>query len=148
VIARALFGLPELSKHELNEGEFMPIKASRQTTILCIDDDTEALGLRTAVLEENGYRVLGATNGDQATKHFVAEEIDLILSALLLPGIPGAELSMFMRQVRPEVSVVLLSRSDSPPAALLHQTDGWVEHRAEAKTLLDCVEDVLARRAA
>ena len=108
----------------------------RKATVLCIDDDKQELEHRTSLLEAEGYRVFGALNGEAAVKHFVAEEIDLILSALLFPGVSGAELSIFMRQVRPEVSVVLVTRSKQPPPALLRQVDGHVERGADTQDLL------------
>lgn len=122
--------------------------AERTTTVLCINDDESALEQQTLVLEAAGYRVFGALNGETAVKHFVAEEIDLILSGLLFPGVSGVELSMFMRHVRPEVSVVLLSRTKQLPVALLKQVDGHVEKDADTDDLLTCVQQVLARKTA
>ena len=120
----------------------------RTATVLCINDNESELEQQTLLLEAAGYRVLGALDGEAAVKHFVAEEIDLILSGLLFPGVSGAELSMFMRQVRPEVSVVLLSRTKHLPAALLRQVDGHVDKDAADEDLLSCVEQVLARKTA
>lgn len=122
--------------------------AERTPTVLCINDDELVLEQQKLALEAAGYRVLGALDGEAAVKHFVAEEIDLILSGLLFPGVSGAELSMFMRQVRPEVSVVLLSRTKHLPAALLRQVDGHVDKGADTGDLLSCVQKVLARKTA
>ena len=122
--------------------------AEHTPTVLWINDDEPALEQQTLALEAAGYRVFGALNGEAAVKHFVAEEIDLILSSLLFPGISGADLSIFMRQVRPEVSVVLVSRTKQLPATILRQVDGHVEKGADTGDLLSCVQQVLARKTA
>ena len=114
--------------------------------LLCIDNDGPALELRTSVLEAEGYRVFAALGGEAAVKMFVLEQIDLVLSGLVFPGVSGAELSIFMRQVRPEVPVVLVSRLEKVPAALLRQVDGCVQHSASTEDLLACIEEVLGRR--
>src|ERR1051326_4446800 len=120
--------------------------AQRTSIFFCINDDESALQQQTLVLEAAGYRVFGALNGKAAVKLFVAEEIDLIVSGLVFPGVSGAELSIFMRQVRPEVPVVLVSRTERVPAALLRQVDGCVQHGAPTEDLLTCIEEVLGRR--
>src|ERR1051326_572620 len=122
--------------------------AQRTTSVLCINDDESALQQQTLVLEAAGYRVCGALNGKAAVKLFVAEEIDLIVSGLLFPGVSGAELSIYMRQVRPEVSVVLLSRTKQLPPALLSQVDGHVDRDGDTGDLVNCVQEVLARKTA
>ena len=114
--------------------------------LLCIDNDGPALALRTSVLEAEGYRVFAALGGEAAVRLFVSEEIDLVLSGLVFPGVSGAELSIFMRQVRPEVPVVLVSRTERVPPALLRQVDGCVQHGAPTEDLLTCIEEVLGRR--
>jgi DNA-binding NtrC family response regulator len=114
--------------------------------LLCIDNDGQALALRTSVLEAEGYCVFAALGGEAAVRLFASEQIDLVLSGLVFPGVSGAELSIFMRQVRPEVPVVLVSRTERVPAALLRQVDGFVQHSAPTKDLLTCIEEVLWRR--
>ncbi|HJU09805.1 MAG TPA: hypothetical protein VJ728_02960, partial [Candidatus Binataceae bacterium] len=90
-----------------------PISRSRlrpefQATILCIHHEKPALEMRSALLQSVGYRVFTASTADQAMAIFVGNEIDLVLSDQLLPGLSSAELSIFMKQVRPGVAVVLM----------------------------------------
>ena len=118
----------------------------RTTTILHIDDEQPSLLARTAQLESEGYRVLPALNASMAVELFVAHQVDVVLSALVFPGASGADLSVFMSQVRPEVSVVLLSRSAHLPMALLKQVDACIEKDATTGELLTCLRYVVAKR--
>jgi CheY-like chemotaxis protein len=83
-------------------------------TILCIEDEQPLLRVRIALLESVGYRVFGAQTANAAMALFVQNEIDLVLSDHMLCGVSGAELSIFMKQVRPGVAIVLLSGSHLP----------------------------------
>jgi DNA-binding NtrC family response regulator len=118
-----------------------------QATILCIDDEQTALEVRTQLLASEGYRVFSATSANAAMGFFVAHEIDLVLSDHMLRGLSGAELSIFMKQVRPGVAVVLLSGSARLPATLLMHVDACVQKGGPTQELLDCLRDVLAKRA-
>jgi DNA-binding NtrC family response regulator len=126
----------------------LPNVTDRPTTILHIDDEHPSLIARTALLESEGYRVFPALNASAAVELFVAHQIDVVLSTMVFPGPSGADLSVFMRQVRPEVSVVLLSRTVSLPATLLKQVDGCVETDASMRELLICLRHVVATRSA
>ena len=61
-------------------------------TILCVDDNEQALSIRKLMLETRGYRVVACSNGYQALEAFRQGGVDLVLSDLQMPGIDGAEL--------------------------------------------------------
>ena len=116
-----------------------------QITVLCIDEGEPALTDRTALLESAGYRVFPAADANAAMRLFVSHEIDLVLSNNHLRGVSGAELSIFMKQVKP-VHVVLLSNSCQIPADLLRQVDACIEQDGPAKDLLLCLQQVLPKQ--
>src|SRR4051812_10108335 len=119
---------------------------THQATILCIDDQQPTLEVRTALLESAGYRVFGATTANAAMEMFVAQEIDLVLSDHMLRDVSGAELSIFMKQVRPGVAVVLLSGTQLPITLMKH-VDARLERGGATADLLSCLQDVLAKQA-
>ena len=47
--------------------------------ILCVDDTSSVLEGEKMLLEENGYRVLTATNGKEAVQTFASNSVDLVL---------------------------------------------------------------------
>jgi two-component system response regulator CpxR len=78
-------------------------------TILCIDDNEQALSVRQFMLETRGYRVLSATNPEEALELFAQGGVDLVLSDLVMPRMDGNELIRRMKEVSPEVPMVILS---------------------------------------
>lgn len=78
-------------------------------TILCVDDNEQALSIRKLMLETRGYRVLACTTGQQAWDAFREGGIDLVLSDLLMPGMDGAELVERIKNASPHTPAILFS---------------------------------------
>jgi CheY-like chemotaxis protein len=77
--------------------------------ILCVDDNEGALSVRKFLLETRGYRVLACQLPEQAFELFRQGGIDLVLSDLNMPRMDGNELSRRMREIMPEVPILLIS---------------------------------------
>jgi CheY-like chemotaxis protein len=80
-------------------------------TILCVDDNEQALSVRKFMLETRGYRVLTALNGEQALDLFQQGGIDLVLSDLIMPQMDGNELMHRMKAMHADVPMILMSGS-------------------------------------
>lgn len=80
-------------------------------TILCVDDNEQALSVRKFMLETRGYRVLTASSSAQALEIFREGGIDLVLSDLIMPLMDGNELVRRMKELAPEVPAILISGS-------------------------------------
>ena len=81
-------------------------------TILCVDDNEQALAVRKFLLEtRGGYRVVAARNGKEAVDRFRGGGIDLVLSDLVMPNMDGNELVRRMKEIAPEVPMILISGS-------------------------------------
>jgi two-component system, OmpR family, response regulator CpxR len=78
-------------------------------TILCVDDNEQALSIRKLMLETRGYRVLACSTGDHALEIFNQGGIDLVLSDLLMPGLDGAGLVGRIKDRSPQTPVILFS---------------------------------------
>lgn len=78
-------------------------------TILCIDDNEQALSVRKFMLETRGYRIVIATNGREALEIFKQGGIDLVLSDLIMPDMDGAELVQRVKQLSPDTPAILFS---------------------------------------
>jgi CheY-like chemotaxis protein len=118
-----------------------------QLAVLCIDERESALADRTELLESAGYRVFPAGDANAAMQLFVRHEIDLVLSTNHLRGVSGAELSIFMKQVKP-VYVVLLSNSAEIPADIVRQVDACMEQDGSPRDLLLCLRQLLPKQSA
>ena len=91
------------------------VDGSPNGTVLCVDDELEALNLRKKVLESHGYRVLTATTADEALNVFDCEEIDVVLTDHLLRGQTGTALAAEMKRRKPEVAVAVYSAVAEAP---------------------------------
>ena len=60
-------------------------------TILAVDDEEHILELLTYNLEQDGYKVIRASSGEEALKIIEKDLIDLVLLDWMLPGIDGIE---------------------------------------------------------
>lgn len=78
-------------------------------TILCVDDNEQALSIRKVMLETRGYRVLACTTGHAALELFYRGGVDLVLSDLLMPGLDGATLINKVKDASPETPAILFS---------------------------------------
>ena len=60
-------------------------------TILVVDDDEAIRTLLQEELEEEGYKVLIATNARDALKMVAADPLDLVILDIRMPGMDGLE---------------------------------------------------------
>jgi CheY-like chemotaxis protein len=80
-------------------------------TILCVDDNEPILSVRKFLLETRGYRVVTAHSAAQAIELFRSGGIDLVLGDLLMPGMDGNEMVRVMKDISPEIPMILISGS-------------------------------------
>jgi|SRR5580658_4101608 two-component system response regulator CpxR len=78
-------------------------------TILCVDDNEQALSVRKFMLETRGYRVLGSLLPEEALDIFRRGGIDLVMADLTMPRMDGDELARRMKELAPEVPILLMS---------------------------------------
>lgn len=85
-------------------------------TILIVDDNRVILQGLAPVLEDAGYRVITADDGDRAVEALLAERPDLIISDIQMPNLDGFYLCKIVRS-RPEtrdVPFLFLTSVDAP----------------------------------
>jgi two-component system cell cycle sensor histidine kinase/response regulator CckA len=85
--------------------------AGKGETILLVEDETAVLESIKRALERHGYRVLSATNGDDALAHMRdgAAEVRLVIADLVLPRSSGKTLIEQLRSDHPELRAILMS---------------------------------------
>lgn len=83
--------------------------SSAPTRILLVDDNPDGLLIRRALLEEQGYRIDIASDGQEGLDVFLASNFDAIVTDYRMPRMNGVELIRRIREVRPQVAIVLLS---------------------------------------
>jgi CheY-like chemotaxis protein len=77
--------------------------------ILVVDDDKVLAKLLRKLLEDGGYTVQVANNGEEAYKHLKDPECLGMLLDMRMPGINGAELLMLMTAENIDVPVIVMA---------------------------------------
>jgi two-component system cell cycle sensor histidine kinase/response regulator CckA len=94
-------------------------------TLLLVEDEAGVRQLSKRALDNAGYRVLAAANGDDAERLFAqhAGAIDLVVTDVIMPGCGGPELLGRLRLQAPAIRVLYMS--------------GYTEQSAVYKTGID-----------
>jgi len=79
--------------------------------VLVAEDDYSVRTLTKNLLQENGYTVIEAVNGEEAIHKFMdhAGEIQLLLLDVIMPKKNGWEAYDTIRRVRPDIRVIFMS---------------------------------------
>lgn len=104
--------LPRVQEAERRRAKAQTTTVPRGSeTVLVVEDDPLVRSLACSILTRLGYHVLQASQGDealtQAQSH--AERIHLLLSDVIMPGMPCAELARRLRALHPEAKVLFTS---------------------------------------
>ncbi|MDA8125998.1 MAG: CHASE2 domain-containing protein [Deltaproteobacteria bacterium] len=80
-------------------------------TVLIADDDAAIRKLLVKLLAPLGYRVMTVPSGVEALRLIKAsgDEIDLILTDVVMPGMGGKELEERVREIEPRIKVLFMS---------------------------------------
>lgn len=110
--------------------------------VLVVEDDPDIRGAITACLDEQGFDVIVAHDGEHALRLAAAARPDVILLDLGLPMVDGAEFTQRWRERVGEATVPILAMSGRPEGAQLARQIGAADFRpkpldlAEIATLL------------
>ncbi len=82
--------------------------------ILVVDDDKNTRLYLEAVLEENGYNVTLAENGEKALEIMDREHIDLVVLDVMMPRMDGYELTKTLRDCDNNLPILMVSAKQLP----------------------------------
>ena len=81
--------------------------------ILIIEDELSILKLLTYNLEQEGYEVESAMEGDEGLKMALSHSYDMVLLDLMLPNKDGMQICRELRQEKSDVPIIMLTAKDS-----------------------------------
>ncbi len=96
-------------------------------TILLVDDEDAIRNAAQRILRREGYTVLEASSGEEGLELFktIGGMIDAVILDLHMPGMEGGEVLHHMRDLRPEVKVVVWS--GFPEEVARRQMNGFAD---------------------
>ncbi len=115
--------------------------------ILIVEDDPSIRKLVRVNLVKRGYTVIEAEDSHQAMARFQAETVDLVLLDMVLPGLSGVDVCLWIR-ARSDVPIIVLSarsEEDLKVAALDAGADDYVTKPFGQEELLARVRAFLRR---
>jgi len=107
-------------------------------TVMIVDDEHALVALAEETLAELGYEPVGFASSLAALQAFRAEpkRFDLVLTDETMPDLTGTELAREIRQLRPEISIILMSGYGG----------AQLTERAQAAGVIDVLRKPLIRR--
>ena len=107
-------------------------------TVMIVDDERALVALAEETLAELGYKPVGFDSSVAALQAFHAEpkRFDLVLTDEMMPELTGTELAREIRQVRPGISIILMSGYGG----------AQLSERAQAAGVIEVLRKPLVRR--
>lgn len=101
---------------------------NEQTRILVIDDDEPGRQVMELLLRKAGFLAISAENGSQGVALVCDGKADLVLVDLFLPDKSGIEILREIRQVAPELEVVVITGHASAETAVQAMKEGAFDY--------------------
>ncbi len=144
--------LPASAKEVLIDEEGSPAMLIKGTgTILLIDDEKMILDVGLELLEELGYTVLSAMSGQEAIDVFQKDQdnIDLVIMDMIMPGMGGGETFDRLKEINPEVKVLLSSGysiNGQATKIIRRGCDGFIQKPFNMNQLAEKIQKILTGR--
>lgn len=142
--------LPASRRKVREEGEPPSKIATGNETVLLVDDEEMILEVSTQMLETMGYKVMVARGGKEAIKVYEKsrDKIDLVILDMIMPDMWGGVAYDRMREINPEIKVLLSSgySIDGQAAEIMERgCDGFIQKPFDVKQLSQKIREVLGK---
>ncbi len=87
-------------------------------SVLVVDDDNAHRLMLATLLQDWGYRVQEASDGESAVKIIKEGPLDLVLMDVRMPGMDGIEATRRIHEYNPAVPVIIMTAYSSIPSAV------------------------------
>lgn len=127
VIMMTAYALEEETKKAIQEGAYAIVHKpfdmerflaviveclKKQNIILVVDDREDDRSVIKALLEEKGFKVVDVESGEECINQVKLRRYQVILLDIRLPGISGVETLKQVKEIRPDVGVIMISAYD------------------------------------
>lgn len=109
--------------------------------MLCIDDEPNALAGWCLYLQSAGYDVRSASSAQEGLELFATQPVDAVVLGYSMPEMDGAEVAATMKQIKPEVVILMFSGRSA--LRLLSSVDAWLTKEVHPEVLLWKLEGLL-----
>ncbi len=127
----------------------LPEPAPDAITVLVVDDERSNIESLEKIFLREGMRVLTAPDAKHALELVRTHRVHVVLTDLMMPGTTGLELLRAVKQVSPDVEVVLMTAFGSVEAAVSAMREGaydFVEKPLKRMTIVKSVRKAAERQ--
>lgn len=114
--------------------------------ILVVDDDAHILKLYKLELEESGYDVVTAPNGQKAMELFDREEPDLVTLDILMPDIDGISLLRQMKEKKPRLPIIMSTAYDYRDDFAVWASEAYMVKSADLSEMKEMIAKLLSKK--
>ena len=115
-------------------------------TILVVDDDEAIRTLLQEELEDEGYKVLIATNARDALKMVASEALDLVILDIRMPGMDGLEALPRILGIKEGLPVIMnTAYSQYQDSFMSWAADAYVVKSSDLTELKEKVKELVNR---
>ncbi len=99
-------------------------------TIVYVDDDLELTRLVETYLEDEGYHVITANDGESGLETILVEQPDLVILDVMMPGLTGWDISRHLRTKKAfkDLPILMLTGIGERMNAMTAPLYGATEH--------------------
>ncbi len=84
--------------------------ASKESPLVLVVDDEDSIRLSLSrVLEDEGYRVIVAADGEEAVEKVASEKPEVVFLDIWMPGWDGIQTLEKIKEIEPEAAVIMIS---------------------------------------
>ncbi len=123
--------------------------AANSITVLVVDDEPSNLTSIEKIFQRDGMTVLTAHNAREALDILRVHPVDVVLTDVMMPATSGLELLRAVKQLAPDVELVLMTAYGTVEAAVQAMRDGaydFVEKPLKRMTIVKTVRKAAERR--
>lgn len=93
------------------EAEWGEAPSGSGETVLVVDDEEAVLKITQAILEDAGYRFLGARDGAEGVATYASHshEIAVVITDVIMPVMHGAAMTASLQRINPDVKIIASS---------------------------------------
>jgi two-component system cell cycle sensor histidine kinase/response regulator CckA len=142
--------LPASAKQVLTVAESAPEIIKGSGTILMVDDEEMVLDVGARVLQKLGYTVLESNNGRHAVELYkkLQDKINLVVLDIVMPDMGGAEVYDRLKEINPDVKVLLSSGysiDDQAREIMERGGDEFIQKPFSLKAMSDKIAGILSK---
>jgi two-component system, OmpR family, alkaline phosphatase synthesis response regulator PhoP len=119
--------------------------------VLVIDDDPNAVSILQIILEDKGYEMIWANDGETAIQKVYEQNPDVIMLDVMMPGMDGYQVCEVLKNnpKTKDIPVIMLTAKDmgeDVEKALSKKVDWYIAKPYDSKYLVNKIETFIKKR--